>query len=83
MYCNINIGGIMKIRIISAIVAFLIFIPVFLMGGNIFKAAFYLLALQGVREFINVREKKKEFPNIIKLIAKSVITIYSIITRWS
>ena len=66
----------MKIRIISAIVAFLIFIPVFLMGGNIFKVAFYLLALQGLREFINVREKKKEFPNIIKLIAYICLTLF-------
>lgn len=66
----------MKTRIISAAVAFLIFIPVFLMGGNIFKIAFFIIALQGMREFINVREKRKEFPNIIKLIAYICLTLF-------
>lgn len=66
----------MKTRIISAIVVFIISIPVFLMGGIVFKIAFYLLALQGLREFIGVREKKKEFPNIIKLIAYICLTLF-------
>ncbi len=66
----------MKIRIISAFVAFLIFIPIFIIGGDVFKIAFYLLSLQGLRELILVREKKKEFPNIIKLIAYICLTLF-------
>ena len=66
----------MKTRVLSAIVAFLIFIPVFLMGGNIFKVAFFIVALQGLREYINVREKRKEFPNFIKLIAYICLTLF-------
>ena len=76
MYYNIIIGGFMKIRIISAFVAFLIFIPIFIIGGDVFKIAFYLLSLQGLRELILVREKKKEFPNIIKLIAYICLTLF-------
>lgn len=66
----------MKIRIISAFVAFLIFIPIFIIGGDVFKIAFYLISLQGLRELILVREKKKEFPNIIKLIAYICLTLF-------
>lgn len=66
----------MKTRVLSAIVAFSIFIPVFLMGGNVFKVAFFVVALQGLREYINVREKRKEFPNFIKLIAYICLTLF-------
>lgn len=66
----------MKTRILSAIVAFLIFIPVFLLGGNVFKIAFYIIALMGLYEYIKVREKKKEFPNLIKLIAYLCLTLF-------
>ena len=66
----------MKTRIISAIIAILLSIPVFYFGGSLFKAAFYLISLQALREFINVREKRKEFPNIIKLIAYICLTLF-------
>lgn len=59
----------MKIRIISAIVALSIFIPIFIMGGTIFKIAIYIVAMLGMKEYLDVREKRKEFPIFIKLIA--------------
>ncbi|MBQ9318964.1 MAG: phosphatidate cytidylyltransferase [Bacilli bacterium] len=65
----------MKTRIISAIVALCIFIPIFAIGGLTFKIAVYVIAMLGVREYLKVREKKKEFPNFIKLIAYLWLTI--------
>ena len=66
----------MKTRIISAIIVVLLSIPVFYFGGTLYKAVFFLIALQALREFITVREKKKEFPNIIKLIAYLCLTLF-------
>ena len=66
----------MKTRIISAIIVILLSIPVFYYGGTLYKAVFFLIALQALREFINVREKRKEFPNIIKLIAYLCLTLF-------
>ena len=66
----------MKTRIISAIIVILLSIPVFYYGGTLYKAVFFLIALQALREFITVREKRKEFPNIIKLIAYLCLTLF-------
>ena len=33
----------MKQRVISAVIAFMIFIPIFIIGGNVFNIAFYIL----------------------------------------
>ncbi len=66
----------MKTRILSALVVFAIFIPIFIIGGNVFKLAFFVVALQGLREYITVREKKKEFPIIIKLISYICLTFF-------
>lgn len=66
----------MKVRVISAIVAIMIGIPIFLIGGNIFKVAFFLIALEALREYILVREKRKEFPNFIKLISYLCLTFF-------
>ena len=59
----------MKTRVISAIIALLIFIPIFIMGGTIFKITIYILAMLGMKEYLDVREKRKDFPIFIKIIA--------------
>lgn len=59
----------MKTRIISAIVALGIFIPIFIMGGTVFNIAVYIVAMLGLKEYLDVREKRKSFPDFIKLIA--------------
>ena len=64
----------MKQRIISAIIAFMIFIPIFIVGGKIFSVAFYILTLIGLREFMNAREKDKKFPDFIRLISYILIS---------
>lgn len=64
----------MKQRTISAIIAFVIFIPIFIIGGKVFNIAFYILTLLGLREFMNVREKEKKFPDFIRLISYILIS---------
>ena len=65
----------MKTRVISALVASLIFIPIFLIGGLVFNIAFYVLTLLGIREFMKAREKTHKFPDFIRLITYLMITL--------
>ena len=55
----------MKTRIISAIVAIGVAIPIFIYGGLVFSFAFYILTILGLREFLKVRENEKSFPDFI------------------
>ncbi len=64
----------MKKRVISAIVAFLIFIPIFIIGGNLFNIAFYVLTLMGLREYMNARGNEKKYPDFMRLISYIMIT---------
>ena len=59
----------LKTRIISAIVALSIFIPIFIIGGTYFKIAVYIIAMLGLKEYLDVREKRKSFPVLIKLLS--------------
>ena len=65
----------MKQRVISAIVAFLIFIPLFIIGGLPFNIAFYALTIIGLREFMKVKEKEKKIPDFIRLISYILISL--------
>ena len=64
----------MKQRVISAIIALMIFVPVIIIGGKVFNIAFYILTLIGLREFMNAREKEKKFPEFIRLISYVLIS---------
>jgi len=64
----------MKQRVISAIIALAIFIPIFLIGGKFFNVAFFVLTLMSLREFMNVRETEKKFPDFIRLISYILIS---------
>ncbi len=59
----------MKQRIISAILACLILIPILIMGGVIFNMVMLTLGMIGLHELIKVRENKKEFPLFVKSIS--------------
>lgn len=59
----------MKTRIISAIVALLIFIPIFIKGGMLFDIAIFVLAILGLKEFLDVKKSKKEMPLFIEFIS--------------
>lgn len=58
----------MKQRVLSAIVMLAIVIPVFLIGGNVFKIAILLVAMLGMKEYLDIKETKKDLPIFIKLV---------------
>ena len=65
----------MKKRIISGIVATILVAPAIIIGGNLFKFMAIVLALLALKEFIDIRETKKKFPILIKIIAYIIITL--------
>ena len=65
----------MKIRIISAVILILVFLPFLVMGGLPFAAFMTILSLLGLHELFKVRESRKEFPWLLKVFAY-LLTIY-------
>lgn len=65
----------MKTRVLSAIVALAIFIPIFLIGGFIFDLTVIGLALLGLKEFLKAKETKKQLPSFISFISYIVLTL--------
>ena len=65
----------MKTRVISAIVALLIFVPIIIYGGIWFNVAAFVIGLLGLKEFMDARKSKKEIPFVIKLIAYVLISL--------
>lgn len=63
----------MKQRVISAILALIIFVPIFISGGTMFNIAFYFITLLGIREFMKTRDKK--IPDFMRLISYLMITL--------
>ncbi len=57
----------MKVRVISAIVLLLLFVPLLIIGGVPFALLMLLAALLGLHELFKVRRKKKEVPFIMEL----------------
>jgi phosphatidate cytidylyltransferase len=57
----------MKTRITSAIIAGIILIPLFIMGGIYFDIALTIIGVLGIREFIDLKEKN--IPLIMQIIA--------------
>lgn len=51
----------MKTRVLSAFIMAIIVIPIFLSGGLIYNLAVLLIGLLGMKEYLNIRESKKEF----------------------
>ena len=71
----------MKIRLMSALAVFLIFTPIFYLGGIVFNIAFYLITVFAFREFIKARDK--ETPDLIKFISYLMITFVYFETAFS
>lgn len=57
----------MKIRIISALVMLLIFVPLLLTGGTPFSLLMLVISLMGLYELYKVKRKQKEVPILIEL----------------
>ena len=65
----------MKKRVISAIVALLIFVPIFIHGGMVFNLAMYILSMLGLKEFLDIKSTKKELPTFISFISYIIMTL--------
>ena len=65
----------MKKRIISAIIALAVCIPVLILGGIVFNIVVYLLSIIGLYEFMKVKNEKKEIPSFIKFISYILISL--------
>lgn len=71
----------MKTRILSALVLLVIFIPLLVIGKTPYAIFMTLLAIMGLYELIKVRESKKEFPFLIKVIAY-LLTIFFCLSNY-
>lgn len=69
----------MKQRVISAMVAFLIFIPIFIKGGMLFNLAIYALSMISLWEFLNIKSIRKELPNFITFISYIIMTLFVLV----
>ena len=56
----------MKTRVISAIVALIIIIPIIFYGGIVFEIGVAVIGLIGLWELLKLREGEKKFPLLIK-----------------
>jgi len=57
----------MKLRIISALVMLLIFVPLLLTGGTPFAILMLVISLIGLHELFKVKKKQKEVPVLIEM----------------
>lgn len=65
----------MKTRVISAIIALIIFVPIVVVGGSLFTFTIYLLSLLGLKELIDIKTTKKVMPEPIKFILFMLMTL--------
>ena len=59
----------MKKRLISAIVALIILVPLIILGGIPFQVGVFFLSLLGFKELLNLINKKTKVPEIINLLS--------------
>lgn len=59
----------MKTRAISAVIMGIIFIPLLVYGGLPFTLGIFLIAMLGLKEFLDIKETKKRVPTFIKVIS--------------
>lgn len=69
----------MKTRIISAVIACLIVIPIFYFGGFAYRLGVGILAVIGYTEFLMAKEHEKKLPNLVKIISYiGLFTLFAI-----
>lgn len=59
----------MKTRSISALIVLAVFIPIFILGGTVFKIAVFALAILALKEFIDIKTTKGDIPLFVKVIS--------------
>lgn len=68
----------MKIRIISAIVMLLIFVPLLIVGKLPFALLMLVISLIGLREIFKVKRKQKEFPVLMELFGYLLVSFLTL-----
>ena len=63
-------------RTISAIVALAIFIPIFILGGTVYNIAILVLSIFALKEFLAIKQIKKELPAFITFISYVLLTLF-------
>ena len=71
----------MKQRVISAIIALTFLIPIIIIGGNIFNVGVYIVSLLALKEFMDIKETKKEIPIFIKTMSVVFYTVMILCLR--
>lgn len=66
----------MKIRVLSAILMIVVFIPLLIIGELPFAIFMSILSIMGLYELIRVRESKKEFPFFLKAFAYILVAVF-------
>lgn len=65
----------MKKRVVSAIVALIIFIPLLMYGKKPYLLGIFVLSILGLKEMIKAYETKKEVPQFIQFISYIIMTL--------
>lgn len=66
----------MKQRVISALVALIIFVPVVLCGGTLFNLAIYIVSMLALWEFLRIKSIRKKMPDFISFISYIIMTLF-------
>ncbi len=61
---------------IVAVLLFFVFFPIVLLGGWIFKIAFLLVGILGVKEFIDLKKHHKEIPKFMIILSFLLFVLY-------
>ena len=62
-------------RCISALVIITLFVPLLLIGGDVFNFGVYIVSLFALYEFIKIKEEKKHIPSFIKFLSYIIMTL--------
>jgi len=73
----------MKERVISAIVAFIIFIPLIILGGTFFKLGVIVLSNLALKEMLDLKEKNKKLPFFIKLLSYLLVILFASSSKYN
>ena len=66
----------MKKRLISALVMLLICVPLFILGGNLYNLLVILIAMLGLKEFIDIKETRKKLPLFVKVLSYIFLVLF-------
>ena len=64
-------------RVISAVVMIALFIPFLILGGWTFTVLMTVLSVMGLYELLHIRESKKSFPKLMKIIAYLMVVFFT------